>query len=174
MIEEAGRQMLTMINESLNLYKMEKGTFTFEPVPVAIPELLHRIVQDLHQEIEGRQVEVSIESAPVSVSGEYSLCYSLFSNLLRNAIDASETGDVVRVTSTEDDAHVSISIWNRLPIPEEVQPIFGQKYATSGKREGTGLGVYSARLMIETQGGTLTWHSTAEEGTTITVTLPRA
>jgi signal transduction histidine kinase len=92
---------------------------------------------------------------------------------VKNAVEASENGDTVRITVTRKNSEwISVSIWNRTPLPREIQEHFGAKYLTHGKKRGTGLGLYSARLMTETQGGTLTWSSSEEEGTTITVTLP--
>jgi signal transduction histidine kinase len=94
---------------------------------------------------------------------------------IKNAIEASANRDTVRISITEEPpGWISTSIWNREPIPEELHYDFGKKYFTTGKRRGTGLGVYSAVLMTEIQGGTFRWTSSEEKGTTITVTLPAA
>jgi signal transduction histidine kinase len=172
--------MLRLIDESLSIYKMEKGSYELQPELVDIEELLSRVIRDYEQRPEAKRVQVELEAGDAAdnrqgktVRGEQLLCYSLFANLLKNAVEASEDGDTVRVTvSAQGFRWVLISLWNRQPLPREIREHFGAKFATHGKKRGTGLGVYSARLMTETQGGTLTWSSSKEEGTTITVMLP--
>jgi signal transduction histidine kinase len=64
-------------------------------------------------------------------------------------------------------------IENMGAVPAELHETFFDKYATSGKATGTGLGTYSAKLIAQTQQGDITMHSSQEQGTTLTVTLPR-
>jgi CheY-like chemotaxis protein len=61
-----------------------------------------------------------------------------------------------------------------LPIPPEIRERFFQKYSTVGKKGGTGLGAYSARLMAVTQDGSIRVESSEQSGTTVIVDLPRA
>ena len=60
-----------------------------------------------------------------------------------------------------------VAIHNPGIIPAEIRPKFLQKFATHGKKSGTGLGGYSARLMTETMGGTLHFDSSEATGTTV-------
>ena len=179
-IEESGRNMLRLIDESLSIYKMEKDVYELEPEEVDIEELLRLIIRSYEQRPEAKGVQLAFENDTAAggriekaMRGEYLLCYSLFSNLIMNAIEASEKGDTVRILADrENSAWINVSVWNRKPLPREIREHFADKYATHGKKRGTGLGLYSARLMAETQGGTISWSSSEEEGTTITVTLP--
>ena len=57
-------------------------------------------------------------------------------------------------------------------MPVKIRKQFFDKYATFGKKHGTGLGTYSARLMVEAQKGEISMETSEEQGTTITVTLP--
>jgi len=63
---------------------------------------------------------------------------------------------------------------NPTPVPTEIVPIFFEKYVTSGKRGGSGLGTYSARLMTECQGGEIRLDVAEDTGTTVSVRLPAA
>ena len=65
-----------------------------------------------------------------------------------------------------------ISIHNNGTVPMELSDCFFEKYKTSGKTGGTGLGTYSARLMAETQRGSISMRSSAKEGTFVTISLP--
>ena len=72
------------------------------------------------------------------------------------------------------ESRVSIGVHNMGVVPEEIRERFFDKYVTSGKEGGTGIGTYSARLMAETQRGTIAFTSSEEAGTAVSVTLPAA
>ncbi|PRP66440.1 ATP-binding protein [Nonlabens agnitus] len=57
-------------------------------------------------------------------------------------------------------------------IPEEIQPTFFEKYTTSGKDRGTGLGTYIAKMIAGFHGGNISFISSKEQGTTLFVVLP--
>ncbi|MBF0582858.1 MAG: sensor histidine kinase, partial [Magnetococcales bacterium] len=107
-----------------------------------------------------------------TVLGDKTLCYTLFANLCKNALEASGTGQTVTIALRNgDNGMATIAIHNHGAVPEAIRETFFEKYVTHGKRGGTGLGTYSSRLMAETQQGQIALHSSELEGTTITVTL---
>jgi len=180
MIEESGKRMLSMIDKSMGLYKMEKGIYEVRHEEVNLENLLRNILVEHRASIDGKEINVSLERTPTSegaedhfiAQGEQLLCYSLFSNIIKNAIDASKENDPVRISlEAGENGWVQVSVWNREEVPEEIRQKFGKKYITWGKSRGTGLGVYSARLMTETQGGLFSWDSSKKAGTTVRVSL---
>ncbi len=180
-IEEAGYQMLKMINLSLDLFKMERGIYEFQPVPVNIVDILMKITaetQPLAQQ-KNLTVEVLLNNHPASaedtfsVQGEKLLCYSMLANVIKNALEASPKADCVRITLAEEDVAI-IRIYNNGVVPEEIRDRFFEKYVTSGKgMSGTGLGTYSAKLIVETQNGTIGMTTSEQDGTTITIRLSK-
>ena len=67
-----------------------------------------------------------------------------------------------------------ISIQNSGAVPADIRTHFFEKFVTSGKQGGSGLGTYSAKLLSEAQGGTIALEvSDTANTTTVTVTLPR-
>jgi signal transduction histidine kinase len=126
---------------------------------------------------QGVSVEVLLHGEPLArdrslaLSVEENLLYAVLANLIKNGIEASQSGDAVAVR-IETGAEFSVAVHNRAPVPESVRAQFFDKYATSGKRTGTGLGTYSARLMVEVMGGRIAMESSEEAGTTVTVALP--
>ncbi len=91
---------------------------------------------------------------------------------MKNALEASPEGDVVTIALDHDGDMAHIRIRNRGCVPEEIRERFFEKYVTSGKTQGTGLGTYSAKLIAETQGGQIAMTSSEREGTVLTVRLP--
>jgi K+-sensing histidine kinase KdpD len=107
------------------------------------------------------------------VSGDKLLCYTMLSNLVKNAVERTPAGKTAHVQLEEPEANqAKISIHNPGVIPEKVRDKLGQKYVTAEKQHGTGLGVYSVSLIARTMNGNLTWSSSQESGTCFRVYLP--
>ncbi|MBC5783823.1 response regulator [Ramlibacter sp. USB13] len=173
-LQHAGRRMLEMVNLSLGLFRMETGTYDFRPQAVDLREVVNRVLVDLRSYAEANQVALHLQGsdrAPVVVRAEEPLCYSIVANLVKNAIEAA--GPLERVTLALLPGHpVVLSVHNPGEVPPEVGGRFFEKYVTSRKSGGTGLGTYSARLMARAQQGDLQMHTSAGDGTTLTLTLP--
>jgi signal transduction histidine kinase len=181
LIEKSGYTMLEMISRSLDLYKMEQGLYRFTPQPVDLIPVIKRVIGDngtlvrtLHLAVtlrlDGREVG---GGEAFMVPGEATLCYSLLANLAKNAMEASPEQGSVAVDLRHEAGGFSVAIHNQGAVPEEIREHFFEKYATAGKASGTGLGTYSARLMIQTMGGDISFSFSAEQGTTVTVRFPR-
>jgi signal transduction histidine kinase len=178
-VASAGYRMLDMINRSLDLYKMERGDYVLKAVVVNLIQVIGRVVQEIQVVANRKLVTIDLrlgDDPPASgdlfeVMGEGLLCHSMLGNLIKNAVEASPKGGRVTVT-LERASDPSIHIHNLGAVPAEIRDTFFEKYATSGKHGGTGLGTYSARLIAETQRGTIAMRTSDEEGTTMTITLP--
>ena len=179
LIEEAGYQMLEMINLSLDMYKMECRTYEVDFVPVELVDVLRRVIREQHVFVAQKNLVVDIElegemissEAICYVSAEALLCYSMFSNILKNAFEATPEDQKITIRLSTTDC-VQISIHNNGAVHESLIDTFFDKYSTSGKRHGTGLGTYSAKLIATTLGGDISMISSEDDGTTITVDLP--
>ncbi|MCF7928064.1 MAG: PAS domain S-box protein [Spirochaetales bacterium] len=184
LMADAGDKMQEMINRSLALYQIEKGTYNLKPRPLSIRPMLEHIRHHLSYISEQQDIDLLFESSEeqessqnIRIFGEETLCFFLLMNLIKNAVEASPPGERVRISygiSREPGCagRVEISVQNSGVIPESIQPVFGKKPAPSQKERGNGLGVYSARLMTEVQGGSFSWTSGEPEGTRITICLP--
>jgi len=179
MIQDAARRMLDMINVSIDRLKMEKGEYRLRAGPVDALGVARQIVAahagmaanhapPFRLIVEGRP---ATEADTFAVCAEEPLLHTLFSNLVRNAVEASPPGGGVTLTFSRGAMGV-ISIHNQGAIPPSVRGRFFQKFATAEKPGGTGLGAYSAKLITRTLGGTIEYQTSEEGGTTITVSLP--
>jgi CheY-like chemotaxis protein len=179
-INKSAHKMLEMINKSSDLYKMEKGNYRFHPVPVDLCKVIREVFQEFEILASTKRIDPSllVDGKPASpqdsflVPGEEFLVFSMFSNLIKNALEASpELGEVVVKLEGGDKSTVSIT--NAGVIPEQIKKHIFEKYASFGKEGGTGLGLYSAYLMVKTLGGELMFSSSESEGTTFKVVLPQ-
>lgn len=177
-IEQAGLRMLEMINMSLDLFKMENGAYLFAPEPVDIYELLQKVFGDIESSAQKKQLElrILIDGRPAGkdrgavAMAEPLLCYSMFANLCKNAIEASGEGDLFSINIVGGQK-TEIVFDNAGEVPESIRDTFFEKFVTKGKDYGTGLGTYSARLMAETQNGEISLDTSAPGRTRIRVVL---
>jgi signal transduction histidine kinase len=180
-IEDAGRRMLQMINASLDLFKMERGTYTLRPVPVDLIETARTVFFELEELARVKAVPLVIQSGgeasgegdQAMVLGEPLLCHSLLANLCKNAVEASPDGEAVKV-SVDDGDPITLIIENAGEVAPEIADRFFEKFTTAGKDTGTGLGTYSAKLIAEIQRGSIALDRSDPGRTRVRVLLPSA
>ncbi|MBF0434804.1 MAG: hybrid sensor histidine kinase/response regulator [Magnetococcales bacterium] len=173
MQERAAYKILEMINRSLDMLKMEQGTYPLQPVAVDLLKVIGRIFT----EVRYRSPHIFVQGQPVvpgqtfCVLGEELLYYSMLSNLIKNATEANHNQESITIRLESGNPAV-VKIQNSIMVPEAIRDNFFEKYVTSGKRSGTGLGTYSARLIVTTLGGSIRMDTSPEIGTIITLFLP--
>jgi len=174
-IEESGYRILHMINLSLDLMKMERGVYPFQPVPVDLVKVVRKIITENKAIVQSKALKFVLtygnraitDSDTLFAKGEEILTYSMLSNLLKNAVEASPEGEtIVFALDMSESEGASITLQNKGVVPEEIRNRFFDKYVSVGKSGGTGLGTYSAKLIAETQGGTIQMTTSASVGTT--------
>lgn len=177
MVERAALRVLSMVNLSLDLYRMEEGTYRLRAQAVDLAALVRAVGRELlaHADSKHLQLRLDLPAKPLYAQGEELLCYSTVANLLKNALEASPDGAEVRVELRRAQQAggdcVQLAIHNEGEVPAQVRGQFFEKYATYGKPGGTGLGAYSARLMARVQRGDLEMAS-GPGGTALTLRLP--
>lgn len=179
-IQDAGRKMLNMIDLSLDIFKMETGTFRFAPQAVDILDVTAKVVEECGTMLRSKQARVLIrvDGAPpekdLAIVGQSDerLLSSMLSNLLINAIEASSPGGEINIELTRSET-LFLSIRNSGAVPHSIREHFFEKYATHGKVSGTGLGTYSAKLMAKAMGYDIRME-TSDEGdwTRVEIMLP--
>ena len=109
--------------------------------------------------------------------GEEALLEIMFTNLMKNAIEASPEGNKIRLSIEtigrpgEATSHV-IDIHNSGVVPMDIREKFFEPYVTKGKEDGTGLGTHNALLVARTHKGDISFSTSEEAGTHVTVRLP--
>jgi len=180
MIKESGYKMLNMINLSLDLFKMEQGIYSLQPSSVDILPQIINVKEEFESLIQRKNISVEIElfDQPLKdddsfyIRGEDLLCYSMLANLIKNALEASPENKRIKIMIHENQNRAIIKIHNTGAVPADIRTRFFDIYASSGKREGTGLGTYSAKLIAKTLNGDIDMETSEQEGTTITIELP--
>jgi len=176
--EQAMLQVIDMVNLSTELYKIETGKYVLHAAPLAISDMLRRVVETARAFYAGKQLVIAVDTDfdvgtdPPTGLGDAMLTYSLLNNLIKNACEASPERGRVSATLYAG-SPLRIEIVNKGVIPAAIRPRFFDKFVTGGKAGGTGLGTYSARLLARAQHGEVAFAVNDEaHTTTLIVTLP--
>ncbi len=178
-IRESGRKLDSMLSSSMDLIRMEEGRYALKAQPVNLVTVLQEVRREIEPLAGSMGVDVVFEadakpiswSAHLPLEGERLYLSQAFANLIRNAVEASSESDQVTVHVTTGE-HYEVAIHNRSAVPAEMRAVFFDRYTTSGKKNGTGLGTYVAAIITRVHNGTIDYTTSEDEGTTVTVRLP--
>jgi len=178
-LAQSGEQLMSQVSSSMDIHLIESGKLKYAPTKVDIATLVRDLGQNITSEARfaGIDLELSLNGRPlmdhdtVWAVVDKIMTARMLGNLTVNAFEASKVGNVVRLELATDKS-VSIRVKNPDSIPESIRDRFFEKYATSGKSKGLGLGAYGAKLMAELMGGSISVESSEDRGTTVTVALP--
>ena len=178
----AGRHLLSLINEVLDISQVESGRFAMSLEPVRIVEVVGEAVQIVAPLAAEREVAVRVEPpAPPSLFAlsDQQRLLQVVLNLVGNAVKYNRLGGTVAVSWEEMDGRVQIHVADDGPgISEtdlaEVFAPFERAGASIGTVEGTGLGLAVASALVEAMDGSITVESEPGRGSTFTVDLAAA
>ena len=173
----AGERMLRTINAYGAMSKIESGFYCVAEEDVDLLEVLDLAALDLAALIRTKNVGLNIQQPgkedqgrPV-VKADPDLTYTILSNLLKNAVEASPSHGTVTVSLSHGNS-LHLSIRNQGVVPEDIRDRFFEKYMTSGKRNGSGIGAYSAKMMAGLQNWKLEMRTSEEQGTELVIIIP--
>ena len=184
-LQIAGRSLLGIINDVLDLAKIEAGEMQLETAPFSPAELLGELAALFSPQAEAKAIRLRVQAAaalPPAVVGDALRLRQILSNLISNALKFTERGEVLVAVQTEADE--AQRIWLRwsvrdsgIGIAPEVLPQlfdpFSQADASTTRRfGGTGLGLSIVRRLARMMGGDVEVQSQPGEGSTFTVKLP--
>lgn len=174
---QSGEHLLHLINEMLDIAKIEAGSLTIIPTVCDTSEIVDPVVQQLTTLSSAKGLEFQVSSDQGSVYVDKVRTRQILFNLVGNAIKFTEAGRVkLTVTVDENTAVFEVcDTGNGIPA-DEYDSIFDAFYqidSTATRRAGgTGMGLAISRSLAELQGGTLTVASTMGEGSCFSLTLP--
>jgi len=175
LIRDSGYRILNMINISTDMVKLENGSYELNPKPFHLSKIIQGVCDELKNNLESKKIRFMLEipDDTLKIQCEELLVHSMFSNLVKNAIEASEENRDIVVTSTKENSEfVKISFENSGEVPVQIRDKFFEKYVTCDKKNGTGLGTYSAKLIAKAHGGDIFLEDSTSGKTVISVQLP--
>jgi signal transduction histidine kinase len=181
-IDANARHLLSLINELLDLTRIEAGKMEIEIEQFHLHDLVQEVVQESEPLIEGSKLELrrsGQDGLPALVSDRTKIKQILL-NLLSNALKFTPEGSVeIRIRYERSHDRVTVEVEDTgIGIPLDKQEVifeaFGQTQSSYARQQGgTGLGLSICRRLAGLLGGTITLESEEGEGSTFTLVLPR-
>lgn len=175
------RELVTMINDFLEIARYEGGEQQIERAPVDLASLAQEIVEDFRPLGEASRLQLSarVPDRQVVVSGERRRLAQVLSNLLSNAIKFTSEGGVVEVAVVPNGTQVEASVRDTgRGISRDAIPTIFERYSRAIDADhevvGSGLGLMIVRQTIEAHGGTVGVESRPREGSRFWFRLPLA
>ncbi len=185
-LEEAyagSQRMVSLVNALLNVSRIESNSYMIEPVPTDVSKLLDSVIFDLKPKIEAKKLIINLSKDNIpTISLDPNLTNIIFQNLITNAVKYTKIGGKVDIglNIKKDTNKLVISVKDDgLGIPEtQKDKIFTKLFRADNVKktdtEGTGLGLYLIKGLIERSKGKIWFESTENIGSTFYVTLPLA
>jgi signal transduction histidine kinase len=178
-ILESGRHLLNLINDILDLSKIEAGRMELDLGEVDLPGSIAGMLT-LVRERAGRKsiaLEADVAAAPATIRADERKVKQVLLNLLSNALKFTPEGGRIDVRTRLVDGSVEVAVTDTGVgiAPEDQAAVFEefrQVGSAEGRSGGTGLGLAISRKFIELHGGTLGVHSELGKGSTFAFTLP--
>lgn len=158
-------RIVDQFSSSLKPIELRKDTFSVEDEVRSIQEALKRMAKE-------REVNIRVQlDSSVTLAADKVLLSQAVHNIVKNAIEASDGGEVVIIVKKErKDVLISVKDSGSGLNDEDQARIFEPFYST--KKGGMGIGLYLTRKIVEAHGGDLTLFSSAKNGTTFTIRIP--
>ncbi len=178
-IDRSAARMERMIHDLLDFASIDAGKLSVDPRPHGVMELVQEVSESLKPVIGKRTVVLSIDGLPegVKVKCDRGRVLQVFGNLLGNALKFTPAGGTITIAARVEDAEVEFSVRDTgCGIPANALPNIFEKYWQEHheRRTGVGLGLFIARRLVESHGGSIRVESKVGEhsGTTFFFTLP--
>jgi signal transduction histidine kinase/DNA-binding response OmpR family regulator/HAMP domain-containing protein len=172
-------RLVDLVNDLLDVARVEAGQLEIQRRPIAVAEAVREVATLMAPRFEEKDQHLAVEIAPALpvAHADPARVRQIVTNLLTNAhLYTPEGGRVtVSVGAAGDDVLLSVADTGRGMTPEQVGRVFDRFYrAESAGPGGSGLGLSIVKSLVELHEGSIQVSSRVDQGTTVTVRLPRA
>jgi PAS domain S-box-containing protein len=175
-IDRAVQRMNAMIQDLVDMARLEGGQMWLELQAVALAPFVHDLLRRLQGTLDVRRIVMEVPPNLPPVRADYNRLERILLNLLSNALKYSPESTTVHIRAQAHEQEVVISVIDRGRgiLPDDLPKLFQRFYRTTAERrgEGIGLGLYITRLLVEAHGGRIWVDSEVGKGSVFSFTLP--
>jgi len=177
----ANERMISLINDLLNVARIEEGRYIYKPSPTDFEEVIQGVIDIYQKNLKDKNLKLSFKKPKVrlpSVPTDIEKMTLAVENLVSNAIKYTLKGGTITISFKSDKDELEIAVADTgLGIPKEQQARVFTKFfrgtnVMKKETEGTGLGLFIAQNIIKAHKGKIWFESTEDKGTTFHVSLP--
>jgi cell cycle sensor histidine kinase DivJ len=180
LIHESGDHLLNVVNDILDMSKIEAGKFNIVKEPFDVASLVNSCCDIMRHTAEQKSLSFKVDVAPgiPELAADKRACKQMLLNVISNAIKFTEPGGWVRVSARVVDSNVVFAVCdNGIGIADQDLPRLGSPFVQANSsydrsHEGAGLGLSVVKGLARLHGGTLELTSALGKGTTATIVLP--
>ncbi|KZN30646.1 response regulator [Pseudoalteromonas luteoviolacea] len=172
-IQQHCQQLQLHVDNMQALQKIERDEYSLSISTIPLYEVVEKVLLGLSHIISKEQIQIANNLAPgLKIKGDQQLLFTVLTQLIQNALEASNTQKLVSISARSDNQVHTLSILNSDPIPASIRSQFFEKFVSHGKGERSGLGTYTAKKLTEKQNGFIEYRSDEESGTEVFVSMP--
>ncbi len=182
-IQKAGQHLLSIIDDVLEVARMEGDSFDVQPVAFDLGPIINDAIMMISEQARGKGIDVSVVACPsCMVFADPQRVTQIFVNLFGNAVKFTPAGGAIGLDIGQaGNGSVSATVWDTgIGIPSDQHGLIFEKFHQvhdgihSRTQEGAGLGLTISRNLARLMGGNITVSSDSGKGTRFTVRLPAA
>lgn len=179
-ITKAAESLSELVNAMLNIAKMESGVLAVTPELSSLPDLADEVLKEVSEQMMQKKLilEKTFDETLPKILVDQKLTIAIFKNLLSNAVKYTLEGGKIHFSIVKQDSDVLMMVSDTgIGIPKAQQSKLFSKFfradnVKEGQAEGTGLGLYIVKLIVDQVGGKIWFESEENKGTTFFVTIP--
>ncbi|MFE4104947.1 PAS domain S-box protein [Almyronema epifaneia] len=179
-IFQSGEHLLSLINEVLDLSKIEAGQMILHVAPISIESVCQNALNMISAQATAKSLTVEQDIQPnlPTLRGDELRIRQMLLNLLSNAVKFSEAGGAIGLIAKQVRGQIQLTVWDQgIGIPSEHQSLLFQPFqqldsSLSRQHEGTGLGLALTYKLAKLHGGDVSVVSALHQGSRFTIYLP--
>jgi len=180
-VSAGAHHLLQLINDILDVSKIEAGKIEFNPVDFIVFDAIHEVLSVIYPLAGSKKIGIdNIVGKELEIRGDRVRIKQIFYNLLTNAVKFTPEGGRVRIEASHEKDFVLFSVSDTgIGIPPEEQSLIFEEFhqgggTTKNPNQGTGLGLTITKRLVELHGGRIRVESNPGQGSIFSFTLPTA
>lgn len=180
-VHDASVHMVQLVNALLNVSRLELGTFMVNPTDVDVKQIVQDTISEFTPILAQKDISIQYKNQDTMphIKLDAKLTGIVIHNIISNAVKYTPKSGSIFISLNHDEQHVTITVQDTgYGIPQYQQSkiftkLFRADNVQKHSTEGTGLGLYIVKSILEATGGTITFNSEENKGTTFYIKLPR-
>ncbi len=175
LIEKNCYRLLRLLNNILDMARLDSSHMEFAPVKCNIPELTEQITRSVSPYAEEKGLTLSFKCSDMNIhaSADTDLMERILLNLLSNAIKFTPEGGRITVMVNKKNNSVEISVKDTGPgVPKSMKTRIFKRFSRTAPGQGSGIGLALVKSLVELHGGNIRLQSSESKGSTFIVSLP--
>lgn len=181
MVRNNALRLLKLVNDLLDVIRLEEGKLDLEKTPLAVDPLVAGITESIGYlaDIQGIELKTSLHANGQAVLGDVAALEKVFINILSNAVKFCEKGGFIEVSSTAKENVILVTVRDTgIGIASKDLPFMFDRFrqadgSTTRRFRGSGLGLALVKEFVERHSGRVRISSALGQGTSVTVELPK-